>query len=249
MKDEDLKKQKIDEAARRPGGRRKGQGEKYDPEASYYDIVRKAMFGKYAGTPFENVFAAVRRILGLETEDHIKIKDAELVLELFVIGLCKEKRWNDFLTLHSIFKEQKERSRDDDFRPALLYANSMLHVFRAMDTHVWDGLRCLRKKKESQRLVITKASILKEFRKPAFDRAIPDITDANLYKAMRAMGLPKEPSAQEMDAMIKEFERRDDEWLFDAEWSEESNPLPPPDDLARFHLLRAQLKALRDVSI
>ena len=250
---EDLKKLKSEEAAKRPGGRRKGQGEKYDPRASYSDTLKKAMLGKYAGTPFEPIFVAAQRILGLETEENVKLERAELGLELFLIGLYKEKRWSDFLTLHSIFTELEERVQstkkskqhplrsDDNFRQRLLYANSILHFFREMDTHVYEGLRCVGKKKESERIAITKASILKEFRIFSSGLPIDETSDANCYKAMRSMGLPKEPPAAEMAAMIRAFEKADDEWDERAKTRSKERE--------KYHLLRVQLKAFRDVSI
>ena len=252
MKDKDLKKQKIDEAARRPGGRRKGQGEKYDPEASHRDTLKKSFYGRYSGTPFEGLYIAAERILGMSTEKHTKLEDAEMGLERFLLKLYKEKRWGDFLTLHSIFTELEERIKtaqtegraphraSDQFRQWLLHVNDFLHAMRELDSHVVQRLRFVGKKKESKRLVITKAIILKEFKAqtgPDYSK----MSDANLYKAMRSMGLPKKPEEEEMAAIIRTLEKTD------AEWVEGSRPRPVA--LERYHLLREELEAVEKVSI
>jgi len=194
LRQRELAKQEIKEQEQTPkrvGGRRKGQGEKYFATDPHEEILKKTMAGKFSDIIY--VFASAMKIIMANNEPtDSNVEKGMETIQSFVRETIKGKKWANFIRLHEMFLYLDEQWKNkkgigDNLRYSLMSINDLLYA-----THEHTGRK------------IDRGSIRKVFR---LRYANFEITDNELYRIMKNLGLPKKPGPALLAAALAERAR------------------------------------------
>ena len=193
-----LKKLKPKKATNRPGGRRKGQGEKYDPAAPVAVQYWKARFGAYGHLGITNCIFNILKELHFAKSRNQHIPEMEKLLTHIRFSII-DKDYAELKVLSDVFtfiSKLAESGKDaDPFRTSLIHANCYLFAMAHIDKTNQNPLYTDPKKKKN---------LLKVWRDgvPA-GHPMEEKEDADIFKTMRQLGIPKEPHPEILSAYIE----------------------------------------------
>ena len=190
---EALKRLKLAELSRRPGGRRKNRAVKLSSTESLKALHNKTQFGAYAGDYSWYLVLVLLKLLPRPAGTPVS---AEVLLLRHIGDLIKARRWAEFGRLEKMFYAAEKLAQQnkgsltpwqtDQIRSGLISANDVCYalneVARQMETP--DFLHT-RQPKKAEILSLVKQSHKNEMLGKA---------DEDIYKMMRELGIPRPPN-------------------------------------------------------
>jgi len=198
-----LKKLKPKVAAKRPGGRRKGHGEKYNPAAPLIAHYFKARLGPYGDWGITNIVRELLAKLQTARSRNEHIPEMEKLLTHIRFSII-DKDYVELKHLYNIFTFQSKLAERDEaadpFRASLIEANCYLFAMAHIDKANKNPLYTDPTKKKN---------LLKVWRDgtPAGHQC-EEKEDADIFKTMRQLGLPREPQEIVLSGYVSELKRK-----------------------------------------
>jgi hypothetical protein len=197
-----LKKLKSKEEAKRPGGRRKGHGEKYNPGEDLALQYCKAHLGPYGELEITRYVRTLLDKLKTARSKNEEIPEMKDVLEHIKISII-EKDYAQLKLLYNIFTFQsnlaKHNKDADHFRTSLIHANGYLFAMAHID-------------KTNQNPLYTDPTKKKNLLKVWLDgvpagHPMEEKEEKDIFKTMRQLGLPREPDRYILSSYIDDLKR------------------------------------------